>query len=252
MEAVKKDLKKSTWVDEYRINWYDADVTGRLTLPALCGLLEESAWRHANHLGVGWSEANKQHNAWVLVRLQLQVDEWPKWNQTIRVVTWSRGVDKLFAYRDFKLEDMRGRVLIHVTSTWLVLDIESRRPVRPDLVKDALSYAVAEKVMPQNAAKLVLPKITESSLIGTIAVSYPDLDLNGHTNNIRYPEWVLRFLPDNLLREKYIRSFLVNYLAESHSGDEISLFASRVNDTFCVAGIRKSDEKTVFVSSFEF
>lgn len=252
MEAVKKDLKKSTWVDEYRINWYDADVTGRLTLPALCGLLEESAWRHANHLGVGWSEANKQHNAWVLVRLQLQVDEWPKWNQTIRVVTWSRGVDKLFAYRDFKLEDMRGRVLIHVTSTWLVLDIESRRPVRPDLVKDALSYAVAEKVMPQNAAKLVLPKITESSLIGTIAVSYPDLDLNGHTNNIRYPEWVLRFLPDNLLREKYIRSFSVNYLAESHSGDVISLYSSRENDTFCVAGIRKGDEKTVFVSSFEF
>lgn len=252
MELVKKESKKSRWVDEYHVNWYDADCTGRLSLPALCGFLEETSWRHANHLNIGWTEANKQHNAWVLVRMQMQIDEWPLWNQAIRVVTWPRGVDKLFAYRDFRIEDMKGRILVHVTSTWLVLDIESRRPVRPELVKDALTYILPDRALSNDATKLNFPHINDSNLLGEIKVSYPDIDLNGHTNNIRYTEWILRHLPEKLLKENPIKHFAINYLAESHIGDDLKLYSEGDFTNLSVGGIRQADNKNVFAAQFRF
>jgi len=252
METIRKDIKKSKWVEEFRINWYDADCTGRLSLPALCGFLEETAWRHATHLGFGWSETTKQHSAWVLVRLAMQIDEWPKWNQSIRVVSWSRGVDKLFAYRDFRIEDMRGCALAHVTSTWLVLDFESRRPIRPELVKDALKYVVSDRALDIDAVRLAVPQSSVNQFLGDISVGYPDIDLNGHTNNIRYPEWVLRFLPETLLKEESLNFFSINYLAESHAGDQISIYSSGDYSDYLVGGIRKSDNKCVFTAQFKF
>jgi acyl-ACP thioesterase len=245
-----KSEKKSKWTDEYRINWFDADCTGRLTLTSLCGFLEETAWRHANHLGFGWSETNDKGFVWVVLRLQMQIDEWPLWNQTIRVITWHRGIDKIMAYRDFLVEDMKGRVLARVVSTWLVLDMTSRRPVRPEIAKDALSHGLTESALPHDADKLSIP--ANGSPLAQYTVSFPDIDLNEHANHVRYPEWVMRFLPVEDLKNKKLVGFSVNYLAEAHAGDVIDLISEGDLNDLHIGGIRHSDDKQVFAAKFNF
>jgi len=245
-----KSEKKSKWTDEYRINWFDADCTGRLTLTSLCGFLEETAWRHANHLGFGWSDINEKGVVWVVLRLQMQIEEWPLWNQTIRVVTWHRGVDKVMAFRDFLVEDMRGRVLARVVSTWLVLNMQSRRPVHPEIAKDALTHGLTERALAHDAEKLIIP--ANGSSLAQYIVSFPDIDLNGHANHVRYPEWVMRFLPIDELKNKKLTSFSVNYLAEAHVGDAIDIISEGDITNLHIGGIRHSDDKQVFAAKFGF
>ena len=46
------DLIK-VWKNQYKIHSYQVDSNSKATLVALCQLLQEPAWRHAEHLGLG-------------------------------------------------------------------------------------------------------------------------------------------------------------------------------------------------------
>ncbi|MEA4898935.1 MAG: thioesterase [Christensenellaceae bacterium] len=66
----------------------------------------------------------------------------------------------LFFERGFRFEDTAGALIGEAITTWVLLDIEKRRVLRPSVLK-----------MPA-------PINTE-------------LDMNGHMNNARYTDWAL-------------------------------------------------------------
>jgi len=47
---------KFSRIDKYHINSFDADFTGKLHLPALTRFMQETAWRHSEQLGIGYSD----------------------------------------------------------------------------------------------------------------------------------------------------------------------------------------------------
>jgi medium-chain acyl-[acyl-carrier-protein] hydrolase len=99
------------------INWYDTDLNGQLKMSALANYLQESAWRHANHLGFGYEETRRRNEFWVVISLMIRMTGTPEWGKTITVETWPRGIERLFAFRDFKIMDEGGNVLGAATST---------------------------------------------------------------------------------------------------------------------------------------
>lgn len=60
----------------------------------------------------------------------MQVLKRPFYNEKIEVITWSRSVDKLFAYRDYEIRYENGELLAIGTSKWLLMDTERKRAVR--------------------------------------------------------------------------------------------------------------------------
>ncbi|MBN2256145.1 MAG: hypothetical protein JW736_10585, partial [Deltaproteobacteria bacterium] len=56
-----------------------------------------------------------------------------------------------------------------------------------------------------------------------IRVSYRDLDMNEHVNNVRYIEWIIDSFPLEFLRNHTLKELEINYLAEALYADEISL-----------------------------
>ncbi len=45
---------KPIWLDDFSIRSFDIDVNRKLSISSLCGFLQETAGRHAEHLGVGF------------------------------------------------------------------------------------------------------------------------------------------------------------------------------------------------------
>ncbi|MEZ4630763.1 MAG: acyl-CoA thioesterase [Deinococcales bacterium] len=86
------------WTERHRIPSYHADSQRRLTLPYLCGYLQEAAWHHAEALGVGYSHFQQQGIAWVLLRQRLEVRRWPLWGEEIRLETWPSEQEKLLVH----------------------------------------------------------------------------------------------------------------------------------------------------------
>jgi medium-chain acyl-[acyl-carrier-protein] hydrolase len=67
--------------------------------------MQESAYLHAEHLGVGHTQLAPLQMSWVLSRMRIEISRWPKWGDTVRLRTWPSGRDRLFYYRDFEIKD---------------------------------------------------------------------------------------------------------------------------------------------------
>jgi medium-chain acyl-[acyl-carrier-protein] hydrolase len=240
-----QDLQ-SIWTDQYTINWYDADPGNKATLVALCNFLQETAWRHANHLGFGFRNLTKINQIWVIIRLLVKMDRYPEWQETITVKTWPRGVDGLFALRDFEILDKNGERLGAAASQWFIMDAETRKPQSAMVLKDVLPLAAHIPALEDQPEKIIIPE--PLSFLTSVTAHYADLDMYRHVNNSRYVEWILNLFSQEMHREKFIHSFLIEFLAETHYGEEIELFCSKGYDPSYLKGVRLEDDKTIFRS----
>jgi acyl-ACP thioesterase len=240
MEPLKK-----IWSEEYIINWYDTDLNGQLKMSALANYLQESAWRHANHLGFGYEDTRKRNEFWVIVSLMIKMTGAPEWGQTITVETWPKGIDRLFAFRDFKIMDAGGAVIGAATSTWMILDQDTRRPKSVDIVKPVLHMASNHDGLEGHPPLLMpLQEITHSEVR---QVRFSEVDQHGHVNNIRYIDWCLDALSPEWHRVHRITGMVINYLSELRADETLQIATGPEEDrSLVIQGTREGDAKGIF------
>lgn len=241
--------KKWTWDDEYLVSSYEVDARGMMPLPTLGKFMQETAYHHANHLDFGYDQLKEQGLFWVLSRLLISIDKYPRWGDKIRVSTWPSGVEGLIAYRDFKVLDVQGNRIGAAGSAWLMLDSERHRPQRPELLKERNGLFPTERTLDRRPAKI--PSLTEPKEGMFFPVRYSDLDLYDHVNNAKYMQWILDSYPEELLRRNEIALFEINFLAEAKMGDEVAIHTERIESpissaiSFRHSIKRKSDARDI-------
>jgi len=195
------------------------DNSGKLTLTSLLNMLQTAAGEHADILHFGISELNKENDTWVLSRLRVDIEIWPKAGDTVTLKTWPKGVDRMFAIRDFMLLDSQGNCIIRAASYWLVIDRTSKRPKLIANTFKELDYpelsAINEKL-----EKIPAPQTIEFS--SERKVSGSEIDINGHVNNVHYAGWIWDTLPSTL-KNREIHRFEINYLAEVFADEIINI-----------------------------
>lgn len=197
---------------------YDVDPHQTARLPALCRFMQEAAYHHAGHLGLGHSYLAKRGLAWVLARLRIEVDRLPLWGDTIHIRTWPSGRDRLFFYRDFEITLEGERVLL-ASNAWALIDIEKRERANSDIYLND-EFPEGERVLDSRPARLKGCSCVEGV---TTPVTYGDLDLNGHVNNVRYIEWILNSLPLGFHEMHTVQALECNFLAEAVYGQSVSV-----------------------------
>ena len=227
--------------------------TGRAALlkPAsFMDLAQELAYWAAEELGFGYDTLHIHHTAWVLARMHIHLMQAPSWREFVRLYTWHKGASGLFYLRDFDLRSDDGRPLISATSSWVVIDEQSRRMVRPEELADTLRTEgeVADAIV-EPAPKLLIPKDIPMEAAGVHGVSYSDLDLLGHTNNARYVVWAMDALPLEEA-EKPMKDLYVNFNKETTAGECVELFRLHAGNAWYVEG--KVDGKPCFVVKMEY
>ena len=200
---------------------YDADHVGRVKPSSLFNYFQEVAWHHAEVLGFGY-EALLSHNLfWVISRIQLEWDHPLHWGDEVTIETWPKGIVKLFAMRDFIVRTSDGVEAVRATSSWLTLDLESKRPRRPDRVMDTSLLNVDDHAISEFPAKLSVPE--ELSHTDTRHVRYSDLDVNKHVNNARYVDWLFDAFPLNANASMLFNRLNVQFTGEARYGAELNV-----------------------------
>ena len=193
---------------------YDVGVNGEISLMSLLRYFQEAAFEHANNLGVGYNVLQEQNIFWVLSSMWLEIENsLPGFDEQITVKTWPRGVNKLYALRDFQLFH-KDKQVAKATSQWLLVDVKSKRIVRPERFTDGIPFS--EKRVFNDDFSPVEP-IKEKKITEERQVRYSDLDINRHVNNIRYVEWILDTVNEhfdsiniNCLKIHYLSEFIEN------------------------------------------
>ena len=238
------DEPRVVWSESFRVRAYEVDVWGRASAPTVCNWLQEVAGNHAAHLGWGIERLQAQGLTWVLSRLHLHLDRLPRWRDEVRVTTWPAGAQRLYALREFRLDDSDGGAVGVATTGWMVLNLASRRPVRPAEEVAAMAARAPARALADPFDKLPEPASVE--LERSLEVRSLDLDINRHANNVSVIGWALEALPLEDLDGRRLAGLEIEFRGETRAGDRVVTQAQRSGDgTFVHRLLRAGDGREV-------
>ncbi len=224
----------------FRVNSFDVDPFDQLTATALAGYLQESANGHVRALGWGLDALGRRGLTWVLGAMQVEIVAPIRERTHLTVQTWPSGRERLAVLRDYEVVDGAGAVVACAVSQWLLLDLERRRPVRPEVVIDPALLVEARHLLPPLRDKL--PPLERWTEERRLAVRYQDIDVNLHANNAAYLSWLVDAVPEATWQGCRLGSAEVQYLAECRRGTTVLSRAHGVApDAFEHTVVREED-----------
>ena len=239
-------MKTAYWEEAYRLRSYEVDFQNRLRLSVLFHFTQETASNQIERQGVGIDVLRTDNLAWVLSRLLIVMERYPGWGEEILVKTWPRGIERLFALREFLITSRQGEVLGRVTSNWLLVDLTTRRPKRLEEVFKCMPVDPGNHAVDRRLEKLPPLESPEETL--SVKAAYQQIDLNRHVNNAHYVGWILNSFPLDFHQYYQLAGLQINFLAETRFGEVLTICRERTGEGEGLSqGIegRKNDGQTL-------
>lgn len=202
----------------FPIRYHELDHRGFLRHLSLLNYMQDSAGLHAAQLGVSVADLKQLGLTWVLSRLHVRLESLPRADETVLVRTWPSLREGLFTCREFQLSTSQGRIFAWATSSWAVLSLATRRPVRVD---DHLPRfpLYAHRALDDDFSSL--PPFPQHA---THTMAFPvlrnDLDTNHHVNNTVYVGWALESLPEEIVSGQLVE-LEISFRAEALHGERV-------------------------------
>ena len=225
------------YTQNFHIPCYNTDAAWRLKPAAFMDLAQEAAGLHAVELGFGYEDLIKNNTAWILSRVNIKFVDTPLWRDDVTLTTWHKGANRLFFLRDFVMTDKDGKERVKATTSWLVLNLETRRLVRDPMLMEE-GTVCTENVIETPADKVQMPKDVPAELVLEHAVAYSDVDMNNHTNNAMYMQWAMDAVDYEIASAKAVKEITINFNRETKAGDVVAIYR---------ACVEKEDGLHVFV-----
>ncbi len=208
----------------FQVRAIEIDGAGVIQAIPFLDYVLEAAGEHAALGGLAVTDLFKRGVTWVLSRFHIEIVRYPRWGERVEIRTWPSGRATLFAVRDYEIVDERG-TLATATSSWLIVDLKTRRPVRtpeylagfPLLDKRALADDFAS-----------LPALGREDLVKEFPVFYSDIDLNRHVTATVYIHRALETVPDEILFGYRPSGIEVNFRGEAFYGDGLRSRTARL------------------------
>ncbi|MDR1858090.1 MAG: acyl-ACP thioesterase [Treponema sp.] len=244
--------KLSVWAESCAVRFAAIDKSDSMTLSAALNFFQEAAISHAENLGVGREAMARANQVWLLSRMSVQVDRRPRYGETVTVRTWPRGGEKLFALRDFDIRDSSDSPAVRARSCWIIIDMEKRRPLRPQAVMDSLPRNDGLDSLPAAVGLEERPSLQKSHERRAL---YTDVDYNGHVNNVSYIRWMEDAIDPALLEQAGQMRLDINYLNEVLPGEAAGIWSARIGEAarnggpvhaFAFEGRKSHDNQAAF------
>ena len=229
---------------KYSVNIFNTDLTGRLSPGGLFNFFEDIAGRHALELGWGRDNLMSSGVFWALSRMVVKVENLPLAWEEVTLRTWPRGTETIYALRDLEMYDASGKRLAAASSSWVIVDYQTRKAQRPDKALSGLNTRFPdERATEANARKVPALPDGENEMT-RLKVKLDDIDVNRNVNNARYIHWTVNCYDPGFISTHTPDTIEVNYLAEGHQNEMINIFtgpSDETGTTFIHSVTRESD-----------
>ena len=222
------------------------DCFGHLKPSALLYFSQEVAGQHCLQLGADYDTLSQKGLFWAIIRNRISITRMPMAGETIRLETWPMPTTRVAYPRAVTAYDEAGNECFRTVSLWVLMDSRTRTMVLPK------KSGVEVNGILRGTELAVPPSILPKELLNhrSRAVSFTDLDRNGHMNNTRYLDWLDDLLPGSFHRDHKPKEVTVCYLSESLEGQTLELCWDILEDgALQVEALRQTAEKTERVFS---
>ncbi len=235
--------------EQYTIRAYEIDNRKQATVPALVKLMHECALQNVLKLKLSVWDLEPLGISWVLMRKSLHISRLPSLGETITILTHPAGFEKFFTYRDYRVFDRQGEQIAASSSTWMLMNTETRQLARipSSILRLQEQMPPEERCLPRPAGRL--PRIERPERAKSYEVNWYDLDFNMHLNNTFYLKWMLEALPENTLRNDRLQQIELLYRAEALWEDPLLAEVQPLGDgQYLHRLIRSSDDKELAIA----
>lgn len=200
---------------ENKIRYSEVDTKKAITLPAIINYFQDCSIFQSEEIGLGFAYLEAEKRAWILSSWQIVVEKYPLLAQNIKVGTWATGFEGLYGTRNFIMLDDAGNRLAYANSIWVLVDMETGRPVKPR-ESDVAGYELLPAIEMEYSSR----KIKRSHVYQTgevFSVRKYHIDTNAHVNNCQYVQMALEVLPEDMV----MKQTRVEYRQSAVYGDRI-------------------------------
>ena len=207
------------YVKEIDVSPVAVDRYGRLSLSSLLEYIQNVAGAHSTLLGSGQNLLTDRGLFWAVIRHRVQITRLPQSGEKLRIETWPLPTTRTAYPRSAIAYDQQGNECFRSVSLWVLMDAKSRALVLPK--KSGVEVTGLLRGCELAAPSSLIPREMSQQDIRT--VHYSDLDINGHMNNCRYPDWVMDLLPSSFHEGHTVREFTLCYLSEVREKEDVTL-----------------------------
>ena len=226
---------------DWDINFTQCAPNGYLKYTDLCNLLQLTAAAHSETGGISFTDMQEFDQAWVLSRMRVEIKKLPKSGDKVTVTTWINSLENSRSVRALEMH-LNGEKIIGSETFWAVFNTQKRRPEALALPFEHFNLYPEKKATNHGFSKINLNH--EKELLFEKKVFLSDLDIVNHVNNVKYLEWCMDLVDENLILSQKIESFEMNFLKELSLKDHVLIHES-ISQSETIFSITKED-KTSF------
>jgi medium-chain acyl-[acyl-carrier-protein] hydrolase len=182
----------------------------------------------------------------MLIAWKVKIYKKPKYADTIKIVTWSKSIQRLYAYRDFKVFNQEGEIIGIASSKWIYINTETKSIARPEPEVVELYQSEDDSVFEENElGKLKEPLQYQSSISYTIGKEM--IDVNNHVHNLYYLDLAYMAIPEDVYEQGFSEVDIL-YKKEIKLGETVKCMYSAEENTVVI----KSEDESIIHSIIKY
>ena len=228
--------------ENFKIGLKDVWAKNEVSNIAILEYLEDIAAYHSDSVGFGINTTEETHLNWLLLDWELEVLKRPQYGQILEIHTWSRGIEKFYAFRDFEIYDEKNNLCAIATSKWLLVDNQTEKIARveQELAEKYHSEIGKTVFKDQKIEKLREPKEYTSEMIYT--TRRRDIDVIGHMHNLNYLYLAYETLPEEEYQQRPFNHVRIYYKNQIKLGETVKCKYAKENEENIIV-IKSEDDK---------
>lgn len=212
------EISATVFTKKFSVRYSETGPDGCLKPVYIFKYFQDAASEHAYQEGISALHLLEWRRAWIMLGYRVAIDRYPRWDETVSLKTWRHPVRNLYELRAFEIVDDNGGLLAQGKSNWVMINFDTRKPVRLDR---NMPPELMQNTLPVENDLGRLPGLDRFDSEVTFRVRRRDLDFNNHVNNTVYIEWALETGPEDLIANHRPRIIDVDYLEDVTYGSTI-------------------------------
>ena len=228
--------------EKLTINDSQQDLCNKVSIYEIVKMIQMATYNHSQKINLGHVEMLEHSNAfWVITKLKLKLEANINPQDKVMVSTWTRPLSLIRAVRDSAIK-CKNKVLVKAVAEWCCLDCETKSIRKLNSIK--YPELEMQKTKFHNIDFCKFSEADNMEQVYTKQILASDIDVNMHTNNLKYVNMAMDVFTPEELRELLITEFEIHFINQSYFGDEIKIYKLKNKKQFTI--VVKVGEKTIF------
>ena len=210
---------------KYKVDPEHIDFQKNILPMVLADMILNAAGTDANQHGFGLMDLHKNNCSWVVSRFSMDMDIIPTVGDVLNIETWVKEVGNVFTTRNFRISNGDNKPKGYAVLSWAILDLKTRQSVPLSNVPELKVLIIDEEIPLESPGRI--PDI-EGTVSNNFEVRYSDVDLNVHTNVLKYLQCICDCFSLDFYAKRVLKRVEINFLKELNYGDKGTVYYEEV------------------------